>query len=835
MKNIIRRGLAWVLVLCMVFSLVPGAAIPARAEENAPTVNGYYDNSGNWVEGGTGSVTHDVDGTDVTLSKTAQAVEGKENTYDITLTVKTSTSSSVKTNSGAVVLVIDTSSSMQSCAMCGQRTGHTSGCTDRSQNRLTAAKAAARVILASYAGSDANATRMLAIVTFDGGYRTNMSWSNVAGGSGSNSYNSARDIIDGLGYAQGTNMEGGLKLALDLLGSDAVSGFGSMNVVLLSDGAPSQRIGNSDLYGSNKADCDAAANQASAIRATGSKLYTVCFGAARDNAYDNVTVSSFLSSRIASSGCAYDADNASQLNAAFRAITESITSGLSGKGWTATDPMAPHISVVGGTGESFYADGSAYTWELSNVTTKTEGNTTYYIYTYTYRVTFDPQFEGFVEGDYYPTNDETYLNIDGKQYAFPVPGVQAKLPRKDVTVTKVWNDEGNQDGIRPTEITVQLMEGERTIGEPVVLNAENGWSYTWDGETYNLIVKSEGKVHVYTVKELTEAKDYTSSVEFSDSRITLTNTHEVYRKDITVTKKWDDKNNQDGIRPGSITVNLLANGTVVATAELTAPDWTYTFKGFEVNENGEPIVYTVEEAKVPEGYTASVDGLTVTNKHEVEKTSVAVKKIWDDNNNQDGIRPNEVTFRLLANGKDSGQTVVVTGSSWTGTFYDLDKYANGKEIVYTVEEVTVPNGYTATASGLTVTNKHTPSVISVSGSKTWVDGNNQDGVRPESITVHLKANGVTVATKTVTAENGWAWSFENLPEFENGKRITYTVVEDAVEDYSTTYNGYNITNTHTPAELSVTVSKVWNDKQNQDGIRANVITVHLLANGVDNG
>ena len=116
MKNIIRRGLAWVLVLCMVFSLVPGAAIPARAEENAPTVNGYYDNSGNWVEGGTGSVTHDVDGTDVTLSKTAQAVEGKENTYDITLTVKTSTSTSMKTNAGAVVLVIDRSNSMMYCA-----------------------------------------------------------------------------------------------------------------------------------------------------------------------------------------------------------------------------------------------------------------------------------------------------------------------------------------------------------------------------------------------------------------------------------------------------------------------------------------------------------------------------------------------------------------------------------------------------------------------------------------------------------------------------------------------------------------------------------------------
>ena len=92
-----------------------------------------------------------------------------------------------------------------------------------------------------------------------------------------------------------------------------------------------------------------------------------------------------------------------------------------------------------------------------------------------------------MEGQYYPTNEETYLNIDGEQYAFPVPGVKATQPRRDVTVTKVWNDEKNQDGIRPTSVTVQLMEGERAIGEPVVLNADNGWSYTWDGDTYDLI------------------------------------------------------------------------------------------------------------------------------------------------------------------------------------------------------------------------------------------------------------------------------------------------------------------------------------------------------------
>ena len=116
MKKNMRRAWAWVMILCMVLSLVPAAVIPVRAEENAPTVNGEYVN-GEWTQGGNGTVSYDVDGTKVTLSKTAQAVEGMENTYDITLSVRTSTSVASQTNTGAVVLVIDTSSSMKSCLM----------------------------------------------------------------------------------------------------------------------------------------------------------------------------------------------------------------------------------------------------------------------------------------------------------------------------------------------------------------------------------------------------------------------------------------------------------------------------------------------------------------------------------------------------------------------------------------------------------------------------------------------------------------------------------------------------------------------------------------------
>ena len=709
MNRKMQKILSIVLTLCMLLSNVPVRAMAAETAEET-TTNGYYDASGNWVAGGTGSATYNVDGTDVTLSKTARPT-GNENEFEITLQVSTSTTTTTYTDGGAVVLVIDTSSSMKSCAECGSRYGHTNGC-QGGQTRLNAAKIAAQNFLKSYAGTDPVAARMLAIVTFDGGYRTNMSWVNVAGGSGANSYDTANNTIVNLGSNTGTNMEGGLYNALGLLSDSAVSSFSSKNVVLLSDGAPTSRIGSSGISAS-KANCDAAANQAASIKATGAKLYTVCFGAARDTAYTGgPTVSSFLSSQVATSGCAYDADNSSDLYAAFKAITNSITSGLSGSGWTATDPMADNISVVGGTSGSFSsADGDTYTWSLSDAQVVTDGNKTTYVYTYRYIIKLDPQGQNFVEGQFFPTNERTYLNIGDEQLEFPVPGVKGVLPRTDVSVTKVWDDKDDQDRVRTDSVTVQLMEGERTIGEPVVLDASNNWTYTWDAETYDLIAMSKGQVHNYTVVELEVPAEYEVSYgKNGDFNLIVTNTHEVYKQDITVTKKWDDANNQDGIRPASVTINLLADGEVVASAELNADnDWSYTFQGFETNKDGVEIVYTIEEAVVPEGYTASVDGYTVTNSHETAKVDVTVNKIWDDAENQDGKRPTSVTVELYANGQPTGKKLAITGNSWSATFTDLDEFANGQRIIYTVVEEAV-TGYTTAYSEdtLTITNSHAP-------------------------------------------------------------------------------------------------------------------------------
>ena len=128
-------------------------------------------------------------------------------------------------------------------------------------------------------------------------------------------------------------------------------------------------------------------------------------------------------------------------------------------------------------------------------------------------------------------------------------------------------------------------------------------------------------------------------------------------------------------------------------------------------------------------------------------------------------------------------------------------------------------------------NEQKPETVKVEGSKTWNDADNQDGKRPTQITVNLLKNGQKVASKTVTEADGWKWTFDNLEKSENGKDITYTVEEEAVEGYTATVNGYNITNTHTPAKTSVQVTKKWDDADDKDGKRPTSVTITLYANG----
>ena len=278
--------------------------------------------------------------------------------------------------------------------------------------------------------------------------------------------------------------------------------------------------------------------------------------------------------------------------------------------------------------------------------------------------------------------------------------------------------------------------------------------------------------------------------------------------DLSGRKTWRDANDQDGMRPESITLHLMANGVEKAQKTVTEQDgWAWTFDGLPRYENGVEIAYTIVEDTVP-GYTAEISGPNITNRYTPELISVSVSKVWEDANDQDGLRPEEITVGLLADGVDSGRTLVLNEANrWTGTFDGLDEYSHGEKIVYTVREEAV-NGYELqitgdAAAGFVLTNTHEPETVTIAGEKVWDDADNRYGKRPESITIYLLADGTNVEERTVTAESGWKWSFENMPRYRAGTEITYTVAEEKVEGYTAEVMGYDVINTLMTAEVEI--------------------------------
>lgn len=72
-------------------------------------------------------------------------------------------------------------------------------------------------------------------------------------------------------------------------------------------------------------------------------------------------------------------------------------------------------------------------------------------------------------------------------------------------------------------------------------------------------------------------------------------------------------------------------------------------------------------------------------KTKAEVTSVKGTKIWDDNNNVEGLRPESIKLNLLADGKVVQSTDVSQARNWTFSFDNLPKTnADGSAIIYSV-------------------------------------------------------------------------------------------------------------------------------------------------------
>ena len=495
------------------------------------------------------------------------------------------------------------------------------------------------------------------------------------------------------------------------------------------------------------------------------------------------------------------------------------------------------------------------------------------------------------------------------------------IKKTTATITKIWNDNHNQDVRRPESITLTLRKngadfGTHTLTAKDIAGNENTWSYTWTG----LDRYTDGKENDYTWAE-PQIQYYTAGKpEKSGTQTTITNTHTPETKTITVIKNWDDDSDRDRVRPDQIQLRIRDNFDYDQMVTLTASgnavsgnanQWRYVSGPLprykNVDGTREEIQYSIQEVDVKSAYyeagTPSKDGntWTITNKHEPSTTDVSVEKVWADGSDVDGLRPASVEVVLLADGSRQGDPVTLDESNnwsyrWTGL---LTKNTAGEDIRYEVDELTEIDGYdrrviTGNAKdGFIITNPHTPYTGSLCIEKSVtvnrqittgteadgtysfrVTGPNYDKLFPirilngqsERIQINDLTPGVYIITEevpdgmTLTTSNGQSIEVEanngdDIPvaQFNNDISVTTPTPTTPTTPTPTTPTPTGTTPTPTtpttppttppdrttptpidaPPTISITGTKTWDDENNIHNTRPDAITVRLFANGTE--
>lgn len=233
------------------------------------------------------------------------------------------------------------------------------------------------------------------------------------------------------------------------------------------------------------------------------------------------------------------------------------------------------------------------------------------------------------------TGDTTTLKVEltvpielGNQFANRVGEVDwifhvEAYNESQLSVRKVWSD-GNANHAKDS-ITVDLLkDGE--VEESQVLNAENGWAYTFD----RLV---EG--HTWTVAEANVPDDYEVTYQTVGTMTTITNTKKskptppekpAEPVNLTVCKHWSGDSSKE--RPDCVTVTLYNGKTAYETVRLSSKnDWSYSWEDLDGKGN-----WQVMETNIPKGYVPSyqVKGevVTITNTKTLIQTGQLNWPVW---------------------------------------------------------------------------------------------------------------------------------------------------------------------------------------------------------------
>lgn len=509
--NVRKRGLALLMCICMIFTLLPFSAL-AEAGGDDPVVYGKYVN-GTWtqVDGMTADSSaehykYDATGADVTYSKTA--VSKGNDTYDITLKIESKTSSTAP-GASAVVLVIDNSGSM-----------------GEGSQRLKNAKEVAKKFVDDYGNSGEE--RYIALVGFarravayDFGKGWTYNWDEHKweldtaywlDASDSSNRAKIKNSIDRMRANGGTNLQDGLLTADDLLKEGTAKGIAKDNkfAIALTDGQPTYYTNDKDKVVGEGSSCDqdtynATKKAATTLKADLHYLYTVCYGAQDETIqYSGETVSAFLQNYIASSGMAHVAsDDSESLKEAFEEIYKSIEQGLS-SGFTVTDPMGEFIQLDKSSIKDATAkvNGNTITWTPTTGEVSEKNGVKTYTYTLTYTVKLDTAANGFVDGKYYATNDDTTLKFkDGETNQtlhFNVPGVKGTAPK--YTVTYKYTNSPDDAPPVPEAASYRIHTDNIKVAAPPTLTGYDfsGWTTEDVSVNENGTFKMPGKAVTFT-------------------------------------------------------------------------------------------------------------------------------------------------------------------------------------------------------------------------------------------------------------------------------------------------------------------------------------------------
>lgn len=340
--------------------------------------------------------------------------------------------------------------------------------------------------------------------------------------------------------------------------------------------------------------------------------------------------------------------------------------------------------------------------------------------------------------------------------------------------------------------------------------------------------------YTYALNTINQGSDkaYTGVLYFDHNLITTGD-------DLKFTIKWDDESNNDGKRPSTVRLTLYANGVPVqdygfhhsgtgvadvfpgAECCSVSPDgntWSYTFKDYQKYDDGVFIKYTVELSDYNEDEYEIVGtnpfDVGIMLRHITERIDKTATIIWDDHQNRDGTRPENVDIDLYALQWNTATsrwekvyvtTATMTGgstvNSWSQVFENLPKYHGGQKVIYSVEVSSDlnahikpgENGYSAVTNEMKITISHNRNLKSLPVTIEWDDHHNNDMIRPKTVIVQLYADGVKMPSANHRAfisgdetADTWTYTFNNLPVYRDGaegEEIVYTIsVEEAVQN-----------------------------------------------------